>query len=117
VIGFVAPESFDLFFAISLVAAMVVGGLTKLSGAVFGALFVVYVPIYAYEISDALSGVTYGAAIILVMLLMRDGIAGLLYRARNRVVVIESSSVSKLAGLQRPIDPGHSRQEKETSAT
>lgn len=80
VVGFVSPESFTVVLAISFLAAMVVGGLATISGAVFGALFIQFVPIWAQEINDALAGVIYGAALIVLMLLIPGGAMGLLRR-------------------------------------
>ena len=80
VVGFVSPESFTVVLAISFLAAMVVGGLATISGAVFGALFIQFVPIWAQEINDALAGVIYGAALIILMLLIPGGAMGLLRR-------------------------------------
>lgn len=80
VVGFVSPESFTVVLAISFLAAMVVGGLATISGAVFGALFVRFVPVWAQEVNDGLAGVIYGAALILVMFLMPGGAMGLLRR-------------------------------------
>ena len=45
--GFVAPESFTLALSFAFLAAIVVGGLATVAGAVFGALFIVFVPVYA----------------------------------------------------------------------
>ena len=39
-VAFVSPESFTVLLAVSLLAAVVVGGLASISGAMFGALFI-----------------------------------------------------------------------------
>jgi branched-chain amino acid transport system substrate-binding protein len=75
-VGFVSPESFTLTLSISFLAAVVVGGLATVIGPVFGALFIVLVPEYAADVSDALAGVIYGAVLIVVMYVERGGIAG-----------------------------------------
>ena len=59
-IGFVAPESFTLAVSFAFLAAIVVGGLATISGAVFGALFIEFVPVYASDVNEALAGVIYG---------------------------------------------------------
>ena len=54
--GFVAPESFTLVVSFSFLAAVVVGGLATVAGALFGALFIVFVPVWSSDVNDALLG-------------------------------------------------------------
>lgn len=75
-VGYVAPGSVDMFLAIYLLAALVIGGQNRILGALIGALFVVFVPLHTQTISDSLSGALFGALIIITMLLFREGIAG-----------------------------------------
>jgi branched-chain amino acid transport system permease protein len=82
-VGYVSPESFPLVLSISFLAAVVVGGLGTVAGAVLGALFIVLVPEYATDVNEALSGVIYGAVIILVMYLEPGGAMGLVRRVRG----------------------------------
>jgi branched-chain amino acid transport system permease protein len=86
VIRFVAPGSFLILMAIGFLAAMVVGGLATVQGAIFGGLFIQFVPFYAEEVSQGLAEFIYGAIIIIVMLLMPGGFVELVRRIRNRVV-------------------------------
>jgi branched-chain amino acid transport system permease protein len=79
-VGFVGPESFTIVLSFAFLAAIVVGGLATVSGAVLGALFIVLVPEYAADVDDALAGVIYGATLILVMYLERRGAVGLARR-------------------------------------
>jgi branched-chain amino acid transport system permease protein len=79
-VGFVSPESFTLVLSISLLAAVVVGGLATVLGAVLGALFIVFVPEYASDINDAAPGVIYGAVLILFMIFLPHGAMGLFRR-------------------------------------
>jgi branched-chain amino acid transport system permease protein len=76
-IGFVAPESFTLTLSFAFLAAIVVGGLATITGAIFGALFIEFVPVYASDVNEALAGVIYGAVLIAFMYALRDGIVGL----------------------------------------
>jgi branched-chain amino acid transport system permease protein len=78
--GFVAPESFTLTVSFAFLAAIVVGGLATVGGAVFGALFIVFVPVWSSDVDEALSGVIYGATLIACMYVFRGGIMGLLRR-------------------------------------
>jgi branched-chain amino acid transport system permease protein len=79
-IGFVAPEAFTVTVSLAFLAAIVVGGLATIVGAVFGALFIEFVPDYASDVNDALTGVIYGGVLILFMYLLPDGAVGLLRR-------------------------------------
>jgi branched-chain amino acid transport system permease protein len=82
-IGFVAPEAFTLTISFAFLAAIVVGGLATISGALFGALFIEFVPVYASDVNDALTGVIYGGVLIAFMWVLPDGAAGLLRRLRG----------------------------------
>jgi branched-chain amino acid transport system permease protein len=72
-VGFVSPEAFTLVLSISFLAAVVVGGLATVSGAVLGALFIVLVPEYSSDVDQALSGVIYGAVLIAFMWFLPGG--------------------------------------------
>ncbi|MCC4310428.1 branched-chain amino acid ABC transporter permease [Alcanivorax marinus] len=75
-VGYVAPGSVDMFLAIYLLAALVIGGQNRILGALIGALFVVFVPLHTQTFSDSLSGALFGVLIIITMLLFREGIVG-----------------------------------------
>ncbi len=90
--GFVAPESFTLVVSFSFLAAVVVGGLATVAGAVFGALFIVFVPVWSADVDEALSGVIYGAALIACMYVFRSGIMGLLRSGSAKVVAVQGST-------------------------
>jgi branched-chain amino acid transport system permease protein len=61
----------------------VVGGLATISGALFGALFIEFVPVYASDVNEALTGVVYGGVLIAFMWLLPEGAAGLPRRLRG----------------------------------
>ena len=93
VVGFVAPDSFSILLSLSFLVGIVVGGLASIWGALFGALFVVFVPNYADQISDllgerakALPWAIYGLLLIAVMYLMPTGVVGMLRTVAARVV-------------------------------
>ncbi len=90
--GFVAPESFTLTVSFAFLAAIVVGGLATVAGALFGALFIVFVPVWSADVDEALSGVIYGATLIACMYVFRGGIMGLLRAAWARVVEVQGST-------------------------
>ena len=75
-VQFVAPDSFGLFLSLSLLIGIVVGGLASISGAIFGALFIQFVPNFADQISKAAPWAIYGVVLILFMYLMPTGVAG-----------------------------------------
>jgi branched-chain amino acid transport system permease protein len=77
-VAFVAPDSFTIFLSISLLVGMVVGGLASITGALWGALFIQFVPNIADNISKAAPWAIYGALMILFMYVMPTGIAGAL---------------------------------------
>jgi branched-chain amino acid transport system permease protein len=52
-VQFVGPDSFPILLSFSLLVGIVVGGIASISGAVYGALFIQFVPNMADEISTA----------------------------------------------------------------
>ncbi|HZY16510.1 MAG TPA: branched-chain amino acid ABC transporter permease, partial [Ramlibacter sp.] len=84
-VAFVAPDSFTIFLSIALLVGMVVGGLASISGALWGAAFVQFVPNLADHISKAAPWAIYGALMILFMYVMPTGIAGALRLAWRRI--------------------------------
>jgi branched-chain amino acid transport system permease protein len=85
-IGFVAPEAFTLTVSFAFLAAIVVGGLATISGALFGALFIEFVPVWASDVNVALTGVIYGGVLIAFMWVLPEGAAGLPRRLRELVL-------------------------------
>jgi len=75
-VAFVAPDSFTVFLSITLLVGMVIGGVTSLTGALYGALFIQFIPNIADQISKAAPWAIYGTMLILFMYLMPTGIAG-----------------------------------------
>jgi len=82
-VGFVSPESFGLPLSLAFLVGIVVGGLGSLGGALFGALFIEFVPNIADQLTvsfgesaKALPGAIYGALLILVMAALPTGVAG-----------------------------------------
>jgi branched-chain amino acid transport system permease protein len=75
-VQFVAPDSFSVFLSISLLVGIVIGGLASISGAIYGAIFIQFIPNIADKISNAAPWAIYGVFLILFMLVMPSGIAG-----------------------------------------
>jgi branched-chain amino acid transport system permease protein len=78
--GYVSPQSFLAGRSIEILIGAIVGGITSVSGAFLGALFVVFVPEWTSELSPAMGGLIYGTCLIAMMLVARDGLAGLVQR-------------------------------------
>jgi branched-chain amino acid transport system permease protein len=85
VIQFVAPDSFTFSFAIALFVGLVVGGVGSIPGALFGGLFVLFVPNIAEHFSKGLAGAIYGLILIVVIYLMPSGAAGLVKLVVNKL--------------------------------
>ena len=81
-VQFVAPDSFSIFLSITLLVGAVVGGLSSLSGALYGALFVQFVPGIAEQVSKAAPWAVYGAILLVLMLVWPTGAAGGVARLR-----------------------------------
>ena len=77
-IAFVAPDAFNVFLSITFLVGIVVGGLASISGALFGGLFIQFVPNWAQDISKAAPWAIYGLFLIAFMYVMPHGIAGAL---------------------------------------
>ena len=86
VVGFVSPDSFTVMLSIFLLVGVVVGGLASIPGAIFGAIFIQFVPNIADEISKSAPAAIYGAMLIGLMYLMPTGVMGGIKRllARSR---------------------------------
>jgi branched-chain amino acid transport system permease protein len=75
-VAYVAPDSFDVFRSITFLVGIVIGGLASISGAIFGAFFIQFVPNWAQDISKAAPWAIYGVFLIGFMYAMPRGIAG-----------------------------------------
>jgi branched-chain amino acid transport system permease protein len=89
-VQFVAPDSFNIFLSIMLLVGIVVGGLASISGALYGAFFIQFVPNIADEISKAAPWAIFGIFMIGFVYLMPTGVAGavrlLLARRRSHEI-------------------------------
>jgi branched-chain amino acid transport system permease protein len=94
-IAFVAPDTFNVFLSITLLTGIVIGGLATISGAIYGALFIQFVPNWAQDISKAAPWAIFGVFLIVFMYVMPRGIAGFLRLVWIRVA---ASAVSREQG-------------------
>lgn len=84
-VQFASPDSFSIFLSLTLLIGVVVGGLASISGAIYGALFIQFVPNLADQISRAAPWAIYGVFLIGFMYLMPTGVAGLVRLVRHRL--------------------------------
>jgi len=92
VVQFVAPDSFNFFISISFIVAVVVGGIGTISGAFYGAAFIIFMPNWADHISKAAPWAVYGLCLILFLAVMPGGIASII----SRYLPIVIHSISRL---------------------
>jgi branched-chain amino acid transport system permease protein len=84
-VQFVAPDSFNIFVSIMFLVGIVIGGLASISGAIFGALFIQFVPNVADAISKAAPWAIFGIFLLGFVYLMPMGIAGAVRMAVARL--------------------------------
>ena len=85
VVAFVSPDSFTVNLSIFLLVGVVVGGLASIPGAIFGGIFIQFVPNIADELSKSAPAAIYGLLLIGMMYLMPSGIMGGLQRVWLRL--------------------------------
>jgi len=102
-VSFVNPDTFPVSLSILLFASVVVGGLGSLVGVIFGALLIQFLPIYAqdppllpFDFSKQAPSVVFGVFLIVIMIALPGGVAGLLHRlvraAANRLPTRHNTS-------------------------
>jgi branched-chain amino acid transport system permease protein len=84
-IQFVAPDSFNIFLSIVFLVGIVIGGLASIPGAVYGALFIQFVPNIADEVSKSAPWAIFGLFLIAFVYVMPLGIAGAVRMAMARL--------------------------------
>ena len=100
-VQFVAPDSFGIFLSLAFLIGIVVGGLASISGAVYGAFFIQFVPNIADAVSKAAPWAIFGLFLIAFVYLMPAGIAGAVEKARARIM--RASSQSEAGGAKQPV--------------
>jgi branched-chain amino acid transport system permease protein len=105
-VGFVSPESFGLALSLAFLVGVVVGGLASLGGALFGALFIEFVPNIADQLTvnfgegaKALPGAIYGVLLILVMAALPTGVAGAVRAAARAFAPSRQAKIEKSGGV------------------
>lgn len=85
VVQYVSPDTFGIFLAVGLLVGVVVGGMGTISGALYGAAFIQFVPGVTEQLFHAAPWVLYGTFLILVIFIMPSGIAGVLSGLVGRI--------------------------------
>ena len=111
-VQFVAPDSFTVLLSISLLVGVVVGGLASIPGAIFGGLFIQFIPNVADQISKAAPWAIYGLFLIGFMFLMPTGIDGAIRLAwarmtqRKREPIAPRPAQAPLQAVPQPVPRG-----------
>ena len=84
-VQFVGPDSFNVFLSIAFLVGIVVGGLASVSGAIYGAFFIQFIPNVADQISKAAPWAIYGIFLLAFMYAMPTGVAGFVRILRARL--------------------------------
>lgn len=84
-IQFVAPDSFNIFVSIVFLVGVVIGGLASIPGALYGALFIQFVPNIADDISKAAPWAIFGLFLLAFVYVMPLGINGAVQMAMARL--------------------------------
>lgn len=82
-VRYLNPESFNVNLSIMFLAMVVIGGLGSIPGSLLGALFYVMVPELFRDLKDA-PGLVFGLSLMLTMVLLPRGLAGLARRLGGR---------------------------------
>jgi branched-chain amino acid transport system permease protein len=106
-VGFLVPHGFGLISMITQFAMVLLGGLGSVTGAIIGAVFVSLLPEVLRNARWA-QEVAYGLLIILVVVFMPNGIAGLL---RKHGVLARTVMINPLLDKLRAW-PGSSRSQR-----
>lgn len=79
-LNFVAPGTYTFWLSVQFLIGLVIGGINAIAGAVIGGLFLQFFPDLTAAIGKSLSLPLYGVMLILIVMLMPNGLAGLLRR-------------------------------------
>lgn len=105
VVRYVAPDSFTMLLSVMMLAALVVGGMRSLLGVVLGAVFLQFVPVWSSEINQALTGLTFGVLLILLVTFLPLGLSGLITALVHRAVRRLGDTSSRRGGSGDPAVP------------
>lgn len=75
-IQFISPDQFSLQFAMALLVGIVLGGLATITGCIYGAFFIFFIPNISESVSKSAPEVIFGVILILLVYLMPTGLSG-----------------------------------------
>lgn len=93
-VQFTSPETLNFGTSINLVIAMVIGGAGSIVGTVLGAVYYVFLPVIAGSVSSSQTAIISGAALLIVLFLLPDGLVSLPRRI--------SQAIAKRRGSRAP---------------
>jgi branched-chain amino acid transport system permease protein len=102
-VTFIAPDGFTIFLSVRFLAVIIIGGMGSILGSVLGAITLAVLP----ELFAKLPGewgapmIFYGAALVLVIMFMPQGIAGSLMALRYRLALRRLATAPQLAPSAR----------------
>jgi branched-chain amino acid transport system permease protein len=108
--AYVSPESFQMTKSFDFLVGSIVGGITSISGAFIGALFIVFLPDWSADMNIALSGLIYGGVLVVMMLVARDGAVGLIGRLSRALISRFAASRAAAETLDKTDDRPEGRQ-------
>ena len=100
VVQFVSPDSFVALVSISFLIGIVIGGLASISGVIYGALFIQFVPNIADEISKAAPWAVYGVFLLVFVFVAPKGVAGFMQLLWARMLRLWARRRAQSATLQ-----------------
>jgi branched-chain amino acid transport system permease protein len=103
VIHVVSPENLDLSLMVMCLTMTVIGGRTKISGAVLGAILIVYLREW-FRVLENYYLIAYGTTALFVLILAPYGLVGALERVRGRFLSNPSEPAPRASPL--PLNVG-----------
>ena len=84
IVTYVSPDTFPIKLSLYLLVGVVVSGLGSLTGVIAGAIFIQFLPLWAQEVSRSpgAPGIVYGLVLIAAMVVLPQGVSGLITRIR-----------------------------------
>jgi len=97
---YISPDSYSFDQSVIFLVMLVIGGSATITGAVTGAILLTFLPEFLRPLKDSYIMV-YGAAVVLMVIFMPDGIIGLLKRL---IPSLEATPAERAAVTARAVD-------------
>jgi branched-chain amino acid transport system permease protein len=102
-VGFVSPDSFTVWTAIYLLAAVVIGGSSSVLGSLLGAAFITLVPIYTSSVPEV-PQIVFGAAVVIAVLFAPHGLANVVRLPQRETTTRAPAMPERRAGVPEQAD-------------